>query len=86
MQARMEEFYNLGWRETQLIWARRNDFWNSGVIALHFYSSYYNGSLNRTKLFDATTNSRTSRASALYVKVSVRRKFAGEKLAKADLP
>lgn len=126
MQARMEEYYNLGWRETQLIWAQRNDFWNSdvtalnslgrdlvhkannlgilldvshlshaavvdvisessdpviishetpsasggfasnstlqaiaasggghGVIALHFYSSYYNGSLDRAKLLDA---------------------------------
>jgi membrane dipeptidase len=126
MQARVEEYYNLGWRETQLCWDKRNDFWNSavtalsplgqglvtkannlgilldvshlshaavtdiisrssdpviishettsasgssvadstfqaivagggghGVIALHFYSAYYNGSLDRTKLFDA---------------------------------
>jgi membrane dipeptidase len=126
MQARMEEYHSLGWRETQLTWAQRNDFWNSdvtalsslgedlvhkanelgilldvshlshaavvdvinessdpviishetpsasggfasnstlqaiaasgsghGVIALHFYSSYYNGALDRAKLFDA---------------------------------
>jgi membrane dipeptidase len=126
MQARMEEYYNLGWRETQLTWAQRNDFWNSdvtalsslgedlvhkanglgilldvshlshaavvdvisesadpviishetpsasggfasnstlqaiaasggghGVIALHFYSSYYNGALDRARLLDA---------------------------------
>ncbi len=130
MQARMEEYYGLGWRETQLCWDKVNDLWNAGsnpptpgslttlgqdfvtkanslgilidvshlpaaaladvlnrtsdpviishdtthnagssvtdqmlqdiaasggghgVIAVHFFSSYYNGSLDRTKLFD----------------------------------
>lgn len=126
MEARAEEYYGLGWRETQLLWYQRNDFWNSdvtalsplgedlvdkcnelgilidvshlshaavtdvigqssdpviishetpassggyasdstlqaiagsgggkGVIALHFYSGYYGGSLDRAELFDA---------------------------------
>lgn len=130
MQARMEEYYDLGWRETQLCWDKVNDLWNAGsnpptpgslttlgqdfvtkanslgilldvshlpapaladvlnrssdpviishetthnagsavtdqmlhdiaasggghgIIAVHFFSSYYNGSLDRTKLFD----------------------------------